>query len=101
MARLTLPLQGFCRGAEALGHGPIRPVAGSLAIPKEWPSRLVFLAWMPASVTSNETGARAPVGNKRDTFYLRAFPVEPHERFVYVVLCDSSTTVNALSSVAG
>ena len=93
---------GFCRGAEALGHGPIRAVTGSLAIPKEWPSRLVFLAWMPASVTSNETGARAPVGNKRDTFYLRAFPVEPRERIVYVkVLCDSSTTVNALSSVAG
>jgi hypothetical protein len=34
---------GFCRGAEALGHGPSRPVAGSLAIPKEWPSRLVVL----------------------------------------------------------
>src|SRR5919204_3465450 len=34
---------GFGRGADAFGHGPSRPVARSLAIPKEWPSRLVFL----------------------------------------------------------
>jgi len=77
-------------------------VTGSLAIPKEWPSRLVFLAWMPASMTSDETGARAPLGNKRHKFYPPAFPVEPGEPMVHVkVLSDSSTIVNALSNRRG
>src|SRR5207249_5829004 len=39
-------------------------VTGGLVVPKERPSRLVVLACMPASVTSSETGARAPLGQQ-------------------------------------
>ena len=92
---------GFCRAAEAVGHGPIRAVTGGLVVPKARPSRLVFLACMPASVTSKETGARAPFGQQRYTFYVRAFPAQPPTYSTVKVLSEGSTTANAQSSMGG
>src|SRR2546429_8354853 len=95
MARLTLPLQGFCRGAEALGHGPIRPVAGSLAPPMEWPSRRVFLPmrWWALLRLSR----RAPCGYKRSRFYPAAFlPEPPTYRF-----CQGATSTVPRRPVVG
>jgi len=96
MARLTLPLQGFCRGAEALGHGPIRPVAGSLAIPKEWPSRRVFLAWMLVGVTP--TQRESTLWTTHGTGFTRGpSPRNPLPIVHVKVLPERSTTADALS----